>query len=146
VNWIRSHGGPLVVMPESSLARWWGAYGAGGEDDVDEEETHYWYISERVEDYADVVTVNDATLLVLANGYAPTCFLDRDLLFVQCLTSESADDIEPVVHRALSQAQWQEQAVWNADVSCIIFDSAQYGPGLPLDDRLPVPVAPGRSH
>ena len=36
-------GGPLVLLPRDALQLWTGAYGPDGEDDVDEEETDYWW-------------------------------------------------------------------------------------------------------
>ena len=48
MRWIRSLGGPLILLPHDAVRRWTGAYGPGGEDDWDEEDTEYWRISEEV--------------------------------------------------------------------------------------------------
>lgn len=50
-------GGPLVLLPRGALQLWTGAYGPDGQDDVDEEETDYWWVGQEVEDYADAVEV-----------------------------------------------------------------------------------------
>ena len=68
-------GGPLVLLPRDALQVWTGAYGPDGEDDVDEEETDYWWVGEEVEDYADAVEVRGVSALILANGKSPTTFV-----------------------------------------------------------------------
>jgi hypothetical protein len=85
-RWIRSLGGPLVLLPRDALQVWRGAYGPDGEDDVDEEETDYWWVGEQVEDYADAVEVRGVSALILANGKAPTTFVNAHRLLVQRIT------------------------------------------------------------
>jgi hypothetical protein len=48
-RWIRSMGGPLVLLPRHALPVWTGAYGPSGEDDIDEEEeeTGYCWVGEQ---------------------------------------------------------------------------------------------------
>lgn len=74
-------GGPLVLLPRDALQVWTGAYGPDGEDDVDEEETDYWWVGEEVEDYADAVEVRGVSALILANGKSPTTFVPTHRLY-----------------------------------------------------------------
>jgi hypothetical protein len=82
-RWIRSMGGPLVLLPRDALQVWTGAYGPDGEDDVDEEETDYWWVGEEVEDYADAVEVGGVSALILANGNSPMTFVPAHRLLLQ---------------------------------------------------------------
>jgi hypothetical protein len=86
-------GGPLVLLPRDALQVWTGAYGPDGEDDVDEEETDYWWVGEEVEDYADAVEVRGVSALILANGKSPTTFVPTHRPLLQRITWDPTADV-----------------------------------------------------
>jgi len=143
MRWIRSLGGPLILLPHDAVRRWTGAYGPGGEDDWDEEDTEYWRISEEVTDFAEAVDVAEASALVLANGSSPTTFVERERLFVQQLAKGSEPDVVAAVLRLLPSIAWQHAAEWVCEGPGLLFDSARFGPEVGPGDGLPVDLAPG---
>lgn len=73
--WVQSAGGPLIVVPESSVNAWGGVTksgavlgGPGGRDDYDR--------ACEIDGLAGVITVgaDDADAIVLADEPATTCF------------------------------------------------------------------------
>ena len=144
MRWIRSLGGPLILLPRNSVRRWTGAYGPAGEDDLDEEETEYWRVSEKVTDFAGVVDVDGTSALVLANGGSPTTFHEGHRIFVQQLAKGSEPDVVAAVLRLLPSIAWQHTTEWVCDGPCLLFDATMFGPAVGSDDGLPVDLGPGR--
>jgi hypothetical protein len=105
-------GGPLVLLPRDALQVWTGAYGPDGEDDVDEEETDYWWVGEEVEDYADAVEVRGVSALILANGKSPTTFVPTHRLLLQRITWDPTADVVANALRLLGSIRWQHETTW----------------------------------
>ncbi|ALP00027.1 hypothetical protein SHL15_9108 [Streptomyces hygroscopicus subsp. limoneus] len=104
-------GGPLIVVPESSVRAWGGCTEDGsvlgdadGRDDYDR--------ACEVEDWAGVIAVGvgAVTALVLADEPAKTCFLPEKLLFVRWLAadSEAAYHMQAISHCREALALQQE--------------------------------------
>ncbi|WP_433370412.1 Imm21 family immunity protein [Actinoplanes sp. CA-142083] len=68
MGWVRSFGGPLILLPRDAMPLWAGPYAPDGDDEVDEEDTDYWRVSEEVQDYAEVVDVGGIEALVVYGG------------------------------------------------------------------------------
>jgi len=144
MKWIKSFGGPLILLPRDSIELWLGSYGPAGEDDWDEEDTEYWRISEAVKDFAEAVDVNGKEGLVLANGNSPTCFLESQSLFVQQLARGPEVDLVEGVVRALPSIQWQHSTEWVCEGPSLLFDSAMFGPNVRDGDGLAVNLNAGK--
>ena len=142
--WIKSLGGPLILLPRDAVSRWTGAYGPAGEDDWDEEETEYWRVSEDVTDFAEAVDVDGVSALVLANGSSPTTFVDSRRLFVQQLAKGSEADVVAAVARVLPSITWQHSTDWVCEGPSVLFDSAMFGPNVGPGDGLGVDLAAGK--
>ncbi|MCU7725226.1 immunity 21 family protein [Actinoplanes sp. KI2] len=144
MRWIKSLGGPLILLPRDAVRRWTGAYGPGGEEDWDEDDTEYWRISEEVTDFAEAVDVAGASALVLANGSSPTTFVEGERLFVQQLAKGSEPDVVGAVLRLLPSIAWQHATEWVCEGPSLLFDSARFGPEVGPGDGLAVDLTPGR--
>jgi hypothetical protein len=105
-------GGPLVLFPRDALQLWTGAYGPDGEDDVEEEETDYWWVGEEVEGYADAVEVRGVSALILANGNAPTTFVPAHRLLLQQITWDPTADVVANALRPFGSIRWQHETTW----------------------------------
>jgi hypothetical protein len=116
VVWVRSMGGPLIAVPESSVTAWGGCTEDGsvlgdadGRDDYDR--------ACEVEDWAGVIALGAGavTALVLADEPAKTCFLPEKLLFVRWLAADTA---------------WEDGGLWVTDGPAVLMDSAEAGADL----------------
>lgn len=61
--------GPLIPLPPDSVPDRSGSFGAGGEDDVDEEDTPHWHACEGLNADAGVVDLGRASALLLGNRW-----------------------------------------------------------------------------
>ncbi|MEV7260950.1 Imm21 family immunity protein [Streptomyces sp. NPDC093937] len=150
--WVPSMGGPLIVVPESSVTAWTGctmagSVGAEGRDDYDR--------ACEVEDWAGVITVaaGAATALVLADEPATTCFLPEKLLFVRWLAADSEDELFAAAEAVLldPDTAWEDGGLWNTDGPAILMDSAEAGADLGAEHpdggrpgQAPVEIPAGR--
>lgn len=147
-------GGPLIVVPESSVNAWGGCTEDGsvlgdadGRDDYDR--------ACEVEDLAGVITVGTggATALVLADEPATTCFLPMEMLFVRWLAADSAAELFEAVEAVLADPNtaWEDGGLWVTDGPAILMDSAEAGADLAVaypdgghPDQAPVQLPAGR--
>lgn len=147
-------GGPLIVIPESSVSAWGGCTEDGsilgdadGRDDYDR--------ACEVEDWAGVIAVGAgaATALVLADEPAKTCFLPEKLLFVRWLAADSEAELLTAAEAVLADPDtaWEDSGLWVTDGSAVLMDSAAAGTDLGADypdggrpDQAPVQLQAGQ--
>ncbi|MFF0163698.1 Imm21 family immunity protein [Streptomyces sp. NPDC005263] len=152
--WVRSMGGPLIVVPESSVNAWGGCTEAGsvlgdadGRDDYDR--------ACEVEDWAGAIAVGTGavTALVLADEPAKTCFLPEKLLFVRWLAADSEAELFAAADAVLADPDtaWEDGGLWVADGPAVLMDSAEAGADLGVDypdegqpEHAPVHLPAGR--
>ncbi|WP_237551766.1 MULTISPECIES: Imm21 family immunity protein [unclassified Streptomyces] len=131
--WVRSMGGPLIVVPESSVCAWGGCTEEGsilgdadGRDDYDR--------ACEVKDWAGVIAVgaNAATALVLADEPAKTCFLPERRLFVRWLAADSESELFATAEAVLADPDtgWEDGGLWVTDGPAVLMDSAEAGRDL----------------
>lgn len=129
-------GGPLIVVPESSVNAWGGCTedgsvvgDAGGRDDYDR--------ACEVEDLAGLITVgaSGATALVLADEPAKTSFLPKELMFVRWLAADSEDELFEGVEAVLADpdTEWEDSGLWVTDGPAVLMDSAEAGADLGVE-------------
>ncbi|MEV5520436.1 Imm21 family immunity protein [Streptomyces sp. NRRL S-1314] len=154
VVWVRSMGGPLIVVPESCVTAWGGCTEDGsvlgdadGRDDYDR--------ACEVEDWAGVIAVGAgaATVLVLADEPAKTCFLPEKLLFVRWLAADSEAELFAAAEAVLADPDtaWEDGGLWVTDGPAVLMDSAEAGADLGVEypdggqpDQAPVQLPAGR--
>lgn len=147
-------GGPLIVVPESSVTAWGGCTEDGsvlgdadGRDDYDR--------ACEVEDWAGVIAVGvgAATALVLADEPAKTCFLPEKLLFVRWLAADSEAELFAAAEAVLADPDtaWEDGGLWVTDGPAVLMDSAEAGADLGVEypdggqpDQAPVQLPAGR--
>ncbi|MFI8350373.1 Imm21 family immunity protein [Streptomyces sp. NPDC085596] len=152
--WVRSTGGPLIVVPQSSVNAWGGCTEDGsvlgdaeGRDDYDR--------ACEVENLAGVITVGTGgdTALVLADEPAKTCFLPEELLFVRWLAADLGTELFEAAEAVLADPDtaWEDGGLWVTDGPAILMDSAEAGGDLGAEypdegqpDQAPVQLPAGR--
>lgn len=152
--WVRSMGGPLLVVPESSVNAWGGCTEDGsvlGDADGHDDYDHAC----EVEDWAGAIAVGagDVTALVLADEPAKTCFLPEKLLFVRWLAADSEAELFTAAEVVLADPEtaWEDGGLWVTDGPAVLMDSAEAGADLGVDypgggqpDQAPVQLPAGR--
>ncbi|WP_184616825.1 Imm21 family immunity protein [Sphaerisporangium krabiense] len=142
-TWVRSAGGPLIAVPESELNNW-----AGVDDNDGPVET--WGDYGRacaVEGYIGLVVVGAQRALVLGDEPAMTTFLATERLFVRWAGADSETELIAAARRTLAgEPDWDddEDLIWEARESVVLFDSAIPGAESEPDDRLVIDLDPGR--
>ncbi|MEU7374774.1 Imm21 family immunity protein [Streptomyces albidoflavus] len=152
--WIRSMGGPLLVLPESAVRLWSGCTedgevlgDAGGRDDYDR--------ACEVEGLAGVIPVGteSADALVLSDLPERTCFLPEEVLFVRWAGAGSDAELLAAAKAALADpaVDWEECGIWVTDGPAVLMDSVEAGADLGVEypdggepDQAPVPLPAGR--
>lgn len=147
-------GGPLIVVPRSSVHAWGGCTEEGsvlgddgGRDDYDR--------ACEVEDLAGVIALGagDTNALVLADEPARTCFLPEKLLFVRWMSADSEAELFTGVEAVLADPDtaWEDGGLWVTDGSAMLMDSVAVGADLGVDhpdggwpDAAPVQLPAGR--
>ncbi|WP_239072306.1 Imm21 family immunity protein [Streptomyces bauhiniae] len=152
--WVRSMGGPLIVVPQSSVNAWGGCTEDGSVLGDDGDRDDYDRACE-VEDMAGVITVGAgaATALVMADEPAKTCFLPEKLLFVRWLAADSEAELFAGVEAVLDDPEiaWEDGGLWVTDGPAVLMDSVEAGADLGVDypdggrpDEAPVQLPAGR--
>ncbi|MEV5950979.1 Imm21 family immunity protein [Streptomyces sp. NPDC051993] len=154
-TWVESMGGPLIAVPVSALARWFGCTESGmviGDGDVRDD---YDRACE-VEGLAGVIAVGEESTrgLVLADEPASTFYLPEHQAFVRWLGADSEADLIAAAKAVLADAatQWEECGIWETDGPAVLMDSVtagseldiEYPDGGGLPEQAPVPIGPGR--
>jgi hypothetical protein len=154
--WVSSMGGPLIAVPVSALHQWGGCTadgvivgGTGRQDDYDR--------ACAVEGYAAVISLGatgTASVLVLGNEPATTCYLPEQRIFLRWLAADSDTELFAAAEAVLGDpaTPWEKCGVWETDGPAVLMDAAEAGRdlGVPYPDgrgrpdEAPVPVPAGR--
>ncbi|MFC4516339.1 MULTISPECIES: Imm21 family immunity protein [Streptomyces] len=133
--WVRSMGGPLIVVPASAVDQWGGCTEGGiivgGSDDPDDYDRAC-----DVEGWAGVIDVGaSASGLVLADEPAMTCYLSERNVFVRWLAAHSDAELLEASKVVLDDpaTDWEDCGVWETDGSAVLLDSAVAGADLALE-------------
>ncbi|RPK44673.1 MULTISPECIES: Imm21 family immunity protein [unclassified Streptomyces] len=147
-------GGPLIVVPESSVNAWGGCTEDGsvlgdadGRDDYDR--------ACGVGGWAGVIAVGvaAATALDLTDEPAKRASLPRDSLLVRWLAADSEAELFTTAEAVLADPDtaWEDGGLWVTDGSAVLMDSAEAGADLGADypdggqpDQAPVQLPAGR--
>ncbi|MEV5351152.1 Imm21 family immunity protein, partial [Streptomyces achromogenes] len=136
LTWARSMGGPLIVVPESSVNAWGECTEDGsvlgdadGRDDYDR--------ACEVEGWASAIAVGAGavTALVLADEPSRTCFLPENLLLVRWLAADSEAELFAAVEAVLADPDTalEHGGLWGNDGPAVVMDSAVAGPDLGVE-------------
>ncbi|WP_405983349.1 Imm21 family immunity protein [Streptomyces sp. NBC_00872] len=151
-SWVRSMGGPLIVVPASALDRWSGCTedgvilgGTAVSDDYDR--------ACDVEGWAGVISVGTgAAALVLADEPATTRYLPEQRVFLRRLAADSEAELLEAAGAVLDDpaTDWEDCGIWETDGAAVLMDSAEAGAdlaveypdrgGLPEQAAIPVPA------
>ncbi|MEV7559564.1 Imm21 family immunity protein [Streptomyces sp. NPDC089795] len=152
--WVRSMGGPLIVVPESSAHAWGGCTEDGsvlgdadGRDDYDR--------ACEVEDLTGVIAGGGGagTVLVLADEPAKTSFVPAKRLFVRWPAAYSEAELFAAAEAVLADpgTVWEDGGLWVTDGPAVLMDSAEAGADLGVEypdggrpDQAPVLLPAGR--
>lgn len=147
-------GGPLIVIPVSSLDSWHGCTEDGmvlsdgpNPDDYDR--------ACAVNELAGTITVGTegTHALVLGDEPATTCYIPEYRVFLRWLAASSESELKAAAEAVLTgpATQWEECGMWTTDGPAVLMDSAEAGTDLNVeypDGGLPaqaaVSVAAGR--
>nr|WP_232788953.1 Imm21 family immunity protein [Streptomyces odonnellii] len=104
-----------------------------------------------VDEYAEVISLGDAgsaSVLVLGDGPATTCYLPEHRAFVRCVRAESEAELVAAAAAVLGDeaTPWEEECgIWETDGPAVLMDSAEAGEDLGplvwilLGSRAPAP-------
>ncbi len=151
--WVRSMGGPLVVVPRSALQSWGGCTeggtilgGTDGPDDYDR--------ACAVEGWAGLVETGGAYALVLGGEPATTCYLPQQRVFLRWLAADSDTELLAAAEAVLAgpATAWEDCGLWVTDGAAVLMDSAEAGADLGVEypsgggqpDQAPVDLPTGR--
>lgn len=153
--WVESMGGPLIVIPVSSLTSWGGCTAESGLVAGDATAPDDYDRACAVDDLAAVIPIdeNGAQALVLADEPATSCYLPQHRAFLRWLAAESEAGLSAAVDAALADPAtvWEECGTWVSDGPAVLMDSAEAGsdlgieyPGGGMPAQAPVPLPAGR--
>ncbi|MEU7042458.1 Imm21 family immunity protein [Streptomyces varsoviensis] len=133
--WVRSMGGPLIVIPASAVDQWGGCTEDGiivGGTEVPDDYDRACGVG----GWAGTVVVGgEASGLVLADEPATTCYLSDQHVFVRWLAADSDVELLDAARAVLDDpaTEWEECGVWETDGSAILLDSAVAGADLAVE-------------
>ena len=139
MHWIESAGGPLVLVPERSLAAWKGADGPSPTG------THY----ERacaIEDFVGLVPLETGAGVVLGDEPLRTAWRPTTAggLLVRCIAAPSERDVEAALETLPEGLPWESMLDFHhPGGALLLFDAAFAGSELP-DDHLRLDLPAGR--
>ncbi len=156
LTWVKSMGGPLIVVPVSALQYWSGCTEDGmimGDSDQPDD---YDRACE-VEDLAEVIGLHghsNASALVLGDEGATTCYLPEYRAFMRWLAADSDAELLAATEATLNDpaTPWEECGLWETDGPAVLMDSVEAGKNLDLPypdgrgqpDQAPVFLPAGR--
>ncbi|WP_330266666.1 Imm21 family immunity protein [Streptomyces griseorubiginosus] len=151
--WVESMGGPLIVVPVSALAEWYGGTGTGimagdGTDPDDYDRAC------AVDEVAGLITVgrSGAQALVLGDEPATSCYLPEHRAFLRWLAADSDAELRAAAETVLMDpaVSWEECGTWVVDGPAVLMDSAESGSDLGVEypsggmpEQAPVPLVAG---
>ncbi|GAB3986912.1 Imm21 family immunity protein [Plantactinospora veratri] len=123
--WVDSGGGPLVVVPETSLRDWRGVDPVDVNDDSDAERAY------AVEGLAGVVAVGraEAQALVLGDEPASTCYVPEMHALVGWDAAQNADSLINAARKLVADltVAWDDCGVWETDGPAVLMDAGEDG-------------------
>ncbi|MFH9737209.1 immunity 21 family protein [Streptomyces roseolus] len=145
--WVESMGGPLIVIPVSSLDAWHGCTEDGmvlsDGPDLDDYDRAC-----AVNDLAGTITVGEegTHALVLGDEPATTCYIPEHRVFLRWLAASSEPELKAAAEAVLTDpsTQWEECGTWTTDGPAVLMDSAEAGTDLNVeypDGGLPAQAA-----
>ncbi|MFF4381712.1 Imm21 family immunity protein [Kitasatospora sp. NPDC001547] len=156
LTWVESMGGPMVVVPLSALQHWGGCT----EGDVvigDSDQPDDYDRACEVEGLAEAIGLrghSDASVLVLGDEPATTCYLPGPRVFMRWLAADSDAELLAATEAALDDpaTPWEECGLWETDGPAVLMDSAEAGRNLGMlypdgsgePEQVPVPLPAGR--
>jgi hypothetical protein len=155
LTWVRSMGGPLVVIPASALDQWGGCTEDGvilGETDNPDDYDRACAVDE----WAGVIRVGtgDSYALVLSGEPATTCYLPEQRIFLRWLAADSDGELLAAAEAVLIDPAtvWENCGFWETEGAAVLMDSAEAGSDLGVEypsgggqpEEAPVPVPAGR--
>lgn len=134
--WVESLGGPLIVVPVTSLAGWGGCTESGtvmgdpgAPDDYDR--------ACQVEGLAGLLAVAGAGThaLVLADEPASTTYLPGHRTFLRWLAADSEADLIAAAEAVLADpaSEWETCGTWVTDGPAVLMDSTTAGNALGVE-------------
>ncbi|WP_331773320.1 immunity 21 family protein (plasmid) [Embleya sp. NBC_00888] len=133
--WVRSMGGPLIVIPVSALDKWGGCTEDGVIVGGTEVPDDYDRACD-VEGWAGIVEVGaKGSGLVLADEPATTCYLSEQNVFLRWLAADSDAELLEAANAVLEDpaTDWEDCGVWEADGAAVLLDSAVAGADLAME-------------
>ncbi|MEU8662783.1 Imm21 family immunity protein [Actinoplanes philippinensis] len=142
ITWVESGGGPLVVVPETSLPDWRGV------DPEDLDDTDDSARACAVTGLAGVIAVGaaGARALVLADDPASSCFVPEIRAFVRWNAANDADSLIDAARTVVADpaVSWDDCGVWETDGPAVLLDAGDDGADPGSGNRAPVAVDAGR--
>ncbi|MFI8965989.1 Imm21 family immunity protein [Streptomyces sp. NPDC053493] len=134
--WVESMGGPLIVVPVSSLASWGGCTESGlvagdgtAPDDYDR--------ACAVGGLAGVIPIDKkgGQALVLADEPATSCYLPQHRAFLRWLAADTEAGLRAAADALLADPAtvWEECGIWGSDGPAVLMDSAEAGSDVGID-------------
>ncbi|MGW0908347.1 Imm21 family immunity protein [Streptomyces sp. NPDC002853] len=152
MTWVKSMGGPLIVVPVSALPSWHGCTETGEvlddpgvADDYDR--------ACAVDGYAEVIPVDSdgARALVLGDEPAVTCYLPEHNAFIRWLSADSDAELLTAAEQVMKApgTEWEDCGVWETSGEAVLMDSAVAGSELTTSDpelpeQAPIDIPAGR--
>jgi Immunity protein 21 len=134
MHWITSAGGPLVLVPETMVAGWYGVSNDGSD----------YKASCSIDDYAGVIQWKGVDVLILNDEpLATTCLTDGLTVFLRWMYSPNEDAIKNVIQDMSPLFTNRKQGVafgCQAD-RYVLFDAGAPGPNI--IETIEVNIAPG---
>jgi hypothetical protein len=142
ITWVESGGGPLVVVPETSLRDWRGV----DPDDLDDEDDAARACA--VDGFAGVVAVGQegAQALVLGDDPATTCYMPEMRAFIRWNAAHNADSLISAARALVADpiAEWDDCGVWETDGPAVLMDAGEDGAQPWFGTLVPVTIGAGR--
>jgi hypothetical protein len=136
VEWVESEGGPLIVLPEGSVASWGGRHGQDGETDYDRTLT--------VDGLISLLRFGAETALILGDEPASTAYLPERNTFVRWYCADSEQALLDGVEAAIDSAEWEAGIFWDVTGPVVLFEAAWSGAELDEEDHLRIDLIAGR--
>ena len=139
LRWVRTHGSPLILLPEGLLDAWRGAEGPTPERTD-------WQRASDSAGYIARVAVGRGAGVVLGDEPLPTAWLPAGSggVLVRRVYAPSEAAVTAALAALADDLEWHwEGFAIESDGTLVLFDAAHAGDDLPAD-HLRIPLPPGR--
>ncbi|WP_353962866.1 MULTISPECIES: Imm21 family immunity protein [unclassified Streptomyces] len=136
-RWIESSGGPFVILPVSCLPDWLGSYG----EDYD--------AACEVEEYLGLVRAGTPGSteegLVVADEPLPATYIPDLKCVLQWQYASSENELVSAARRSIAgPLDWQRGPQFELRDRLVMFDASASGESLEENEKLELPLTPGR--